>query len=71
MKTEKPEVINFDLYVSTADAAKLLGMTRSGVVRLINRRKLPVLKLSDRFWLIEKAALLSVRKSKAGRPRKD
>jgi excisionase family DNA binding protein len=56
-------------FLSTAEAAERMGMTTSGVRRLILTGRLPARKLG-RDWIIQPADLRTVKKSNAGRPRK-
>lgn len=56
-------------YLTTAEAAERLGMTDSGVRRLILTGRLPARKIG-RDWIIKPADLRTVKKSNAGRPRK-
>jgi excisionase family DNA binding protein len=56
--------------LTTAQAARMLGMTDSGIRRAILEERLPAQKLSDRVILIKTEDVINYKKSTAGRPRK-
>lgn len=56
-------------YLTTGEAARLLGVTARRVQTLINAGRLPATKVG-RDWLIARADLDAVRERKPGRPRK-
>jgi excisionase family DNA binding protein len=55
--------------ISTAEAAKRLGVTANRVRALIDAKRLKATKLGN-VWLIEPKDLEAVRQRKPGRPRK-
>lgn len=57
-------------YITSVEAAALLSMTDSGIRRLVGRGKLPAKKIGHDL-LIRREDLSTVKKSRAGRPRKD
>jgi excisionase family DNA binding protein len=54
-------------FVSTEEAAVILGMTGSGVRRRCEAGKIPATKVG-RSWIIASSALAGVSRSKAGHP---
>jgi excisionase family DNA binding protein len=56
--------------LTTAEAAALLGMTDSGVRRLILTGRLKAQRAGKRVLLIRRADLAGVQRSKAGRKKK-
>ena len=55
--------------ISTAEAAKRLGVTANRVRALIDAKRLKATKLGN-VWLIDPKDLEAVRQRKPGRPRK-
>ena len=55
--------------ISTADAAKRLGVTQSRVQKMIAAKRLKAIKVG-REWLIDPKDLDAVKDRKVGRPRK-
>ncbi len=61
-----------DTYVSTGEAARVLGMHRFAVQRLIHGGRLPAERIANR-WFIPRKALEELAKTyvpRRGRPRK-
>jgi len=56
-------------FLTSAQAARMLEMTDSGIRRLIERGKLKA-KKHGRDWIIKTDDLQGITKSTAGRPRK-
>lgn len=44
-------------YISTTEAARLLGVSRPWVTILINRGELEAVKLNPRAWLVNRASV--------------
>ena len=65
----KPSWAKTNPKYTTKRAAELLGMTDSGIRRMIQRGKIPAIKYGH-DWLIAEGDLENVKKSQAGRPRK-
>lgn len=57
-------------YITSAEAAAMLGMTDSGIRRLVGRGKLPAKKMGHDL-LIRREDISSIKKSRAGRPPKE
>jgi len=55
--------------ISTAEAAKRLGVTQSRVQKMIAAKRLKAIKVG-REWLIDPKDLEAVKDRKVGRPRK-
>jgi excisionase family DNA binding protein len=55
--------------ISTAEAAKRLGVTQSRVQKMIAAKRLKAIKVG-REWLIDPKDLAAVQDRKVGRPRK-
>jgi len=55
--------------ISTAEAAKRLGVTQSRVQKMISAKRLKAIKVG-REWLIDPKDLEAVKDRKVGRPRK-
>jgi len=55
--------------ISTAEAAKRLGVTQSRVQKMIAAKRLKAIKVG-REWLIDPKDLDAVKERKVGRPRK-
>ena len=55
--------------ISTAEAAKRLGVTQSRVQKMITAKRLKAIKVG-REWLIDPKDLDAVKDRKVGRPRK-
>ena len=61
-----------EAYMSSAEAAKTLGIDPKSAGALVRHGKLPAVKIANR-WLIPKAAVMELSKNyvpKRGRPRK-
>ena len=54
--------------ISTAEAAKRLGVTANRVRALIDAKRLKAMKVG-REWLIDPKDLIAVKKRKTGRPK--
>ena len=46
-----------DDFITTAEAAEILGVTRAYVVMLVARGQLKARKLSNRLWLVNRQSL--------------
>lgn len=57
-------------FVTTAEAAEILGVTTSGIQRMILTGKLHAQRVGGRVLLIRRSDLAGVKRSNAGRPRK-
>ena len=55
-------------FLTTAEAAEYLGMTDSGIRRMILTGRLKATRAGARVWLIRPADLEGIKRSKAGRP---
>ncbi len=55
--------------ISTAEAAKRLGVTQSRVQKMIAAKRLKAIKVGN-AWLIDPKDLDAVKERKVGRPRK-
>jgi excisionase family DNA binding protein len=59
------------MYLSTQEAAEILGVSRPRVLKLIYDKRLPAAKKKGiSGWLIEEKALELVKNRKNGRPKK-
>jgi excisionase family DNA binding protein len=52
-----------ELVLSVTAASKALGISRSTAFQLVNSGRLPAIRISDRRWIIPKAALLKMLES--------
>jgi len=53
-------------YISSSEAARILGIRRTSVARLVRRGRLPVMKVANR-WLLEKTEVEEIAKTYVGR----
>jgi len=56
-------------YVSTPEAAKILGVSRQRVLQLIHQKRLKAIKVAS-VYLIKKSDLANIEARKPGRPTK-
>lgn len=58
-------------FVSTTEAAEIIGVTRTRVIQMLGSGELPGEKINSRAWLIERKAAEKVAQAKytTGRPR--
>jgi excisionase family DNA binding protein len=56
-------------YISTPEAAKILGVTRQRVLQLIHQKRLKATKVAS-VYLIKKSDLANIEARKPGRPSK-
>lgn len=58
-----------ETYISTSEAAEILGVTRQRVLQLIGQGRLKATKVAN-IYLIRKTDLSAVEERKPGRPKK-